>query len=336
MAFETGILWRLIATATDAERATAALTALNVPPALDGGGEVASRRQVAMALNVLLFADLLTRVPTAAAYVAQVVARGEAIHFDHGALRTIDGLTGALPSGTSAFARLLEPLGYEVGGVYPLPRLKMTGRAFVHRDLPEDIPQFFVSELHLTELPEEVREAAFRVFGHSTDPLGQTEHEMLDMLSQDGECPMALAIAGLPGLAAAFARHHPEPALDDYETLLAASAEAAWIATEGNAFNHATDRVPDVVALATALREAGWPLKPEVEVSASGRVRQTAFRADPVSRVFRLPDGGTVVREVPGSFYEFIGRDIDPATGAIDLHFDSANATGIFAMTREK
>ena len=49
---------------------------------------------------------------------------------------------------------------------------------------------------------------------------------------------------------AAFGRHHPAPRLADYETLLAQSAEAAWIATEGNAFNHATDRVPDVDELA--------------------------------------------------------------------------------------
>jgi hypothetical protein len=335
MAPETGILWRLIAATAAPDRASAAMTALRVPCALDGAGDVASRRQVAMALNIALFADLLIRVPTAAAYVAGVVDRGEKVHFDHGALRTIDGPTGALPPGTAAFARLLEPLGYEVGGVYPLPRLKMTGRAFVHRDMPADIPQFFVSELYVAELPEDAREAAFRVFGHSADPLGQTEYEMLDTLAADGECPMALATAGLPGLIAAFGRHHPLPTLVDYEVLLAASAEAAWIATEGNAFNHATDRVADVAALADSLRAAGWPLKPAVEVSASGRVRQTALRADPVVRALRLP-GGVTEREVPGSFYEFISRDIDPATGTIDLHFDSGNATGIFAMTRGK
>ena len=40
------------------------------------------------------------------------------------------------------------------------------------------------------------------------------------------------------------------------------------------------------------------------------------------------------VRAVPGSFFEFISRDIDPATGQLDLAFDTGNATGIFAMTR--
>ena len=134
-------------------------------------------------------------------------------------------------------------------------------------------------------------------------------------------------------IVAAFDRQHDDPELADYETLLDRSAEAAWIATEGNAFNHATSRVPDVAAEADRQRALGRPIKDRVEVSQTGRVRQTAFRADPVDRSFR-GDGGVVMRSVPGSFYEIISRDIDPETGGLDLRFDSGNATGIFAMTR--
>ena len=36
---------------------------------------------------------------------------------------------------------------------------------------------------------------------------------------------------------------------------------------------------------------------------------------------------------MPGSFYEFITRHAKD-DGSLDLAFDSANATGIFAMTR--
>lgn len=333
MAQGTSVLRRLVSAVVGDDRAAAALAALRLPPGLDGGGEAVGRAQAAMALNVVLFADLLERVPTGAAYVADVVARGGKVHFDHGALRTIDGPAGTLPSGFAAFARLLEPLGYEVAGIYPLPRLSMTGRAFVHRDLPESIPQFFVSELHLDELPEDARTAVRRVFAASADPLGEAEWRLLEALVGEGQCPLHIAAAGLPGLVRAFGRQHPPPALGDYELLLRHSPEAAWIATEGNAFNHATDRVPDVVALSAELLARGLPLKPEVEISASGRVRQTAFLADKVARDFALPDGSFVRREVPGSFYEFISRDIDPATGRIDLGFDSGNATGIFAVT---
>lgn len=328
------IIGALAASVLGQARADDALSVLDIAPTLLTDGPQASRAQVAMALNVVLFARLLDDVPTAARHVAGVAARGERICFDHGALRTIDGETGALPSGHAAFARLLAPLGYAVAGLYPLPRLCMTGRAFAHRDLPEAIPQFFVSELHVAELPEAAQAAAARVFGTSADPLGAAEWALLDALAADHACDMALARAGLPGLARAFGRQHDIPALADCEALLAHSAEAAWIATEGSAFNHATDRVPDVAALAERLRAEGWPIKDSLEVSANGRVRQTAFRADTVTRPFRLPDGTTAGRTVPGSFYEFISRDLDPDTGRLDLTFDSGNATGIFAMTR--
>jgi hypothetical protein len=323
----------LVASAAGREAAAHALAVLAIDPAICAGGPDVSRAELAIALNVALFADLLERVPTAAAYVTEVAARGERIVFDHGALRTIDGETGALPRGLAAFARILQPLGYTAGGTYPLLRLRMTGKAFVQQDFPESIPQFFVSELHVAELGDAARAAASRVFSSSRDPLGPVEEEALAVLASDASLPRELAQAALPGIVAAFGCQHDVPTLADYEALLADSREAAWIATEGNAFNHATTRVPDVEALAAALKSAGKPMKAEVEVSANGRVRQTAFLADTVERGFLLPDGHSTERTVPGSFYEFISRDIDSATGKLDLSFDSGNATGIFAVT---
>ncbi|MEP6868112.1 MAG: DUF1338 family protein [Novosphingobium sp.] len=286
-----------------------------------------------MALNAILFADLLERVPIAATHVANLWMEGRLVCIDHGALRTIDGETGALPRGHHAFAHILEPLGYSLAGIYPLPTLNMTGRAYVHADFPETVPQFFVSELHVSALPGEAQMAAQRVFGTTKNPLNEVECQAIDVLRRDGECPVDLAMAALSGIVRAFGRHHPIPALADYELLLRHSPEGAWIATEGNAYNHATDRVPDVIALAAALKADGMPLKHDVEVSLSGRVHQTAFLAAKVMREFRLDDGGIVEREVAGSFYELISRGIHPATGRLDLSFDSGNATGIFAVT---
>ena len=68
--------------------------------------------------------------------------------FDHGALRTVAWPSGALPPGEAAITRVLRPLGFELASPYPLPKLKMTGRAWCHEDFPEEIAQFFVSELH--------------------------------------------------------------------------------------------------------------------------------------------------------------------------------------------
>jgi len=329
---------RLVVGTLGVKAGTVALDALVIDPKLQAetGGTV-SRAAFAMALGVVLFDGLLARVPSGAAYGAERLARGERILFDHGALRTIRfpaGPTGALPAGQDAFARILEPLGYHVAKAYPLPALRMTGHAYCHRDLPESVPQYFVSELHVERFDDAFATAARRVFGASRDPLGPEEAALLHDFARHGEASFAQALTMLPRIAMAFERHHGPVHTEDYETLLARSAEAAWIATEGNAFNHATDRVADVDALADRLRAANWPIKDRVEVSGSGRVRQTAFRADPVERVFIDGDGEIVHRTVPGSFYEFITRAVDPATGALDLAFDSGNATGIFAMTR--
>jgi Domain of unknown function (DUF1338) len=207
----------------------------------------------------------------------------------------------------------------------------MTGRVFTHAELPEHLPQYFVSELHVEHLNLPARQAVTRTVGDSVDPLGAEALRLLAELAGRGWLPVDDAVRLVPMLASCFGRHHPDPWLADYHTLLRHSAEMAWIATEGNAFNHATDRVPDVEVLAEALRP-DWPLKDTVERSRNGRVRQTALRADPVLRRFRDTGGISVTRQVPGSFFEFITRDVLPG-GGLDLTFDAGNAQGIFRMT---
>ena len=332
-------LSRLVQATVGKEAATELMSGLRIAQKLEGFegcGAPVTRAVVSMALSIALFGDLLARTPTAAAYVSDVRAADDAVSFDHGALRTIrfaTGETGALPPGQDAFTRIFTPLGYELAGLYPLDRLGMTGRAYVQQDFPADIPQFFLSELHVERFSSGFQDAAHNTFDSSRDALGRDTLNSLDDLAEQGGLNEAEAASLVSRLASAFGRHHAAPRLADYHALLAESAEAAWIATEGNAFNHATDRVADVEAVATAQRALGRAMKPDVEVSASGRVRQTAFRADPVERVFIDERGGEVRRIVPGSFYEFISRDLEPGGERIDLSFDSSNAQGIFKMT---
>ncbi|HKT76978.1 MAG TPA: DUF1338 family protein [Sphingobium sp.] len=333
VAKEEAMIPALVEAVLGAPAAEGLLATLSIPPALlDESRPHVSRAGFAMAMNLLLFRDLLERVPSGAAYVADTLARGGRVTFDHGALRTVrmpQGPTGQLPPGEEAFTRILLPLGYERVGVYPLDRLKMTGRAYAHADAPEAIPQFFLSELHVDRFDEEFGAVAGRVFGTSRDPIDAPGQCLLDRYAAGEPVSFDEAVAALPVIVAAFDRQHEMPSLEDYELLLSRSHEAAWIATEGNAFNHATDRVADVAALAERLRAEDWPIKERLEISRTGRVRQTALRADTVERLF----AGKEVRAVPGSFYEFISRDVDPATGRMDLAFDTGNATGIFAMT---
>ena len=314
-------------------------TRVHVAPALlaEEGNDV-PRAVLAMALNLLLFRDLLERVPTGKRYVEEAVARGRQIVFDHGALRTValDGM-GALPRGELAITRVLLPLGYRMSHVYPLDRLGMTGRSYTHVDFPEELPQFFVSELHPERFSPGFQQAVARVTATSRNPIAADVGGALHELDTRHKLPFDDAVTLLPTLLACFQRQHSNAHSRDYDILLAESPEMAWISTEGNAFNHATDRVADLDALVTEQRRLARPLKDTIETSRSGRVRQTAFRADQVEREFVDANGGVVRRRVPGSFYEFIQRERmrDPVTGAsrLDLAFDSSNAQGIFKMT---
>lgn len=307
-----------------------------VDPELDlPASETVPRRCVALALNAALFADLLARVPSGAAYVERQRAAGRRVVFDHGALRTV-ALSEHAPlpplDGEAAITRILQPLGYARVGHYPLPRLRMEGYAFAQQDAPETLPQFFVSRLEVGRFSPDFQSRARRVFGSWRDPLTPEARRLLDVLAAEGEAPVHAVQAGLPGLLGCFGRSHEPPTRADYEALKAESAEAAWIATEGQVLNHVTDRVADVAATAEAERRAGQAVKDTIEVSASGSVRQTALRADRVER--RFADGCSAW--VPGSFFEFISRDrvlAPDGVARLDLRFDSGNAQGIFRMT---
>jgi hypothetical protein len=319
------------------ERTSRLFDVLVIPPGiLSETGDTLSRAGIAQALHMLLFEDLLARVPDGKAYADDCRRDGLRITHDHGAVRTVlhSGM-GQLPAGEEAITRVLRPLGYTLNGTYPLERLKMTGRSHAQTEYPEEIAQFFISELHPDRFSPDFQAAVQRITSTSRDPLTPEAKSLLAELEQKRSLPIDDAAKLLPVLAKVFERQHEEPNVSDYETLLKESAEMAWISTEGNAFNHATSRVPDVDALAAQQKSLGRPMKDTVEESQTGRVRQTAFLAARVQRRFRDATGNLISREVAGSFYEFITRlpvEQDGKT-KLDLSFDSSNAQAIFKMT---
>lgn len=329
---------QLVAAMLGTAKAAHLLTLIKSPSSIPTGGEgFPTRAEVAHALNVVLFNGILERVPSGRAYTDDVAKSGGKVNFDHGALRTVAwSHNGQLPCGESAFTRILKPLGYRLNGTYPLDRIGMTGRSYAHIDAPEEIAQFFVSEFHPERFSLSLQAAVTSVVSTSHDPLEAETIKLLAKIEHDAMLPLAEAVQVIDNVTVCFDRQHAVPKLADYEQILKESAEMAWIATEGNAFNHATDRVDDVFVLAKQQAALGRPMKPSVEVSANGRVKQTAFRADPVMRAFIDARGATVTREVPGSFYEFITRDSYTKEGeaaSVDLGFDAGNAQAIFRMT---
>ncbi len=338
MAEGNSVLRKTLEKVTGKDRSDRLFQVLMVPPALmEESGETVSRAAIAQALNMMLFEDLLERVPDAKKYAEDRLRDGIKILHDHGAVRTVllEGM-GELPAGEEAITRILRPLGYSLNGTYPLERLKMTGRSHAQAEYPQELAQFFLSELHPDRFSPEFQAAVLGVTGTSRDPLTPEAKTLLTELEKERNLPVEKAARLLPVLAGVFRRHHAEPSVAAYEVLLAESPEMAWISTEGNAFNHATDRVEDVDQLAEEQKALGRAMKATVERSQSGRVRQTAFLAARVQRQFHGEDGGTVTKEVPGSFYEFITRLPFPeeeGKPGVDLSFDSSNAQAIFKMT---
>jgi len=329
-------VFQLVASVTGESRAQWLFETMEVTPALLKTSLNVSRAEVAQAMNMVLFSDLLERVPEGAAYVNDAKAMGRKIVFDHGALRTVVSSAGELPSGHLSFDRILKPLGFTIAAQYPLPRLKMLGRAYAHEDMPEHISQFFVSELYVDQFSTSFQTVANALMATNKDPLTALSKTLLQDLAQTKTLSVELAKLLLPNLIECFGVHHDMVSRHDYELLLNESAEMAWISTEGSAYNHVTDRVPDVMALSEEQRQAGRTIKDTVEVSANGRVRQTAYKAAMIERPMRDESNAVVLYAVPGSFYEFISRDCyinDQGETALDLSFDSGNATGIFAMT---
>ncbi|PQV44168.1 2-oxoadipate dioxygenase/decarboxylase family protein [Paraburkholderia sp. BL21I4N1] len=317
------------------EKAEALFSTLNTPPLLNDREEGAvTRAELARAMNMALFDDLLNRSPNGCAYTRETVANGGSVYFEHGALRTVRWPHNCpLPPGEAAITRILRPLGFRLNSRYPLGKLGMTGRAYAQ----DEIAQFFVREVNPERFSREIQQAVTNALESSRDLLTPLAIQRLSELEQDGSLPIEAAQDLLPVIVPAFARQHDMPSETDYEVLLAESVEMGWIATEGNAFNYATDCVEDVFQLSDDEKAKGRPMKPEVARSRSGRLFQTAYRADVVERRFSTSNGATVRRQMPGSFYEFITRrcEFDRATRkwVTNLRFDAGNAEGIFKMT---
>jgi hypothetical protein len=292
-----------------------------------------------MLLSILLFEDLLSRVPESKVYFEEKLANGQTIMLDHGALRTVSIKMKELPGGKVAFSRLLEPLGYTLSGTYPLNRINMCGFVYTHQDYPADIPQYFVSELYPERFSPAFQTCVKELVYDSSEPLNDESKNLLKKLGLERKLEYESAKTLLISLLNCFTRQHNIPSMAQYKLLLAESAEMAWIATEGNAFNHATDRVEDLDLLESEEKQKGRNMKPQIEEGIHANIRQTAYRASIVKRPFKS-DSGTVDIEVPGSFFEFIqrGTHVDSTSGSevMDLRFDTRNAQGIFKMTENK
>lgn len=261
------------------------------------------------ALLAALWQDYTASTPQAERIHTLLLARGEAVHNDHVALRTY-----ALPGlDLEALARPFEALGWEARDRYRFAEKHLRARYWQHPD--PDLPKIFISELILEELSSAARAL---ITG------------LVDQLPAGFGARGDLPYAGRPW----------QVTHDQYTQLLAESEYAAWLAAFGFRVNHFTVDVgtlasfPDLPALVAFLVEHGFVMNDAggvIKGTPAERLEQASTRADATAVVFADPAGDRTVR-IPSSYYEFARRYPLPS-GALFQGFVPASADKIFEST---
>jgi len=253
-----------------------------------------------------LWADYTASTPQAERIQRLLLARGERIRNDHVALRTYD----APGIGISALAKTFESLGWVVAADrYRFEDKHLNARYWKHPD-PE-LPKVFISELCVGELSPRAQQVIASLVAQLPPGFGARAD---------------LAYAGRP-----WTISHA-----DYQTLLAESEYAAWVAAFGFRVNHFTVDVgklstfPDLVALNAFLVEHGFTLNEAGGAIKGGpgeRLEQSSTRADSID--VRFSDA---TARIPSCYYEFARRYPLPS-GELFQGFVPASADKIFEST---
>lgn len=188
-------------------------------------------------------------------------------------------------------ARVFEELGWKRAGEYDFPETHLNA---IHLSKPGE-PRVFVSELRVADLSPRAR-------------------EILAQLPADSP---------YDGSAGWFRGPDLRPREDELLELERESQYGAWLLLFGREVNHFTASVPDVAEWQRRMREAGIPMKDEIEGAPGAGLRQTATRA--ALRRVQLRERE---RDWPYAYLEIAERD-----GGFD-GFVTAQARQLFEMTK--
>lgn len=283
------------------------------------------------------------RVPHVAAY-EQLVARFESRFVnDHIAFRTFANQQPL--TGISSLARIFEALGYRAAGLYTFEDKFLQAIHYQHPH-PE-LPKLFVSELQVWRLPGDAQEIIERTLAdHRPAPARQllaSLHRLADLAILDQASSWENMLAECVEQIESLPWSPPEA--DEVVTLDAASQYAAWVLVHGYNVNHFTSlinshQVPelaDIERTVYRLRQAGVPMKAEIEGAPQSILRQTATAAAVVDVAVKR-DGEAATMPWTYAYFELAerGEVADPETGRRRRFegFLGAQATQLFEMTR--
>lgn len=188
-------------------------------------------------------------------------------------------------------ARVFEDLGWKRAGQYDFPETHLNA---IHLSKPGE-PRIFVSELRVRDLSPRAQGILAQL---PPDP------------AYDGSADWFRG----PGL---------RPGEEELLELERETQYGAWLLLFGREVNHFTASVPDVALWQQKMKDAGIPMKGEIEGEPSAGLRQTATRAAP--RKVQLRERA---REWPYAYLEIAERN-----GGFD-GFVTAQARQLFDMTK--
>lgn len=298
----------------------------------------ASERLAARLLDQL-WQHYRQRVSYVRDYEAVVRTAGGTFINDHIALRTFACQDPFVGIGT--LSRIFAALDYVPSGCYQFADKHLSA---VHLQHPGGLlPKIFISELQTWRLPEAARKIIQRVVRTHRMPISdETLARVANAVTLSDEQTNQL----VDRLVAEF--HDLPwnlPERSDVESLNKFSQYGAWVLVHGYNVNHFTSLINShgVESLANiertidALRQAGTPMKAEIEGAVGSKLRQTATEAVVID--VAVNDGGQQ-GTMPWSYAYFElaerGDVVDPDTGRRGRFegFLGAQATQLFEMTR--
>ncbi|MBT1449856.1 DUF1338 domain-containing protein [Glaciecola sp. XM2] len=224
---------------------------------------------------------------------------------DHIALRTFN----LAPVNLKVLAAHFEAVGYVQGGEYDFEAKKLSALHFQHPD-PEQ-PKVFISELRVDELSQQAQ-GLIHALVDQLDPSVVTQDNFL------------------------YSGTHWQVSQQDYQTLLAESEYAAWMAAWGYRANHFTvsvnhlRNIDELTEVNTILKDNGFTLNTsggEIKGGEDVCLAQSSTMAD--KAVVSFSDGELTI---PSCFYEFAQR-YPMADGKLYQGFVAASADKIFEST---
>ncbi len=247
-------------------------------------------------------------VTPSAEKIHQLLGNGSDVINDHVAYRTFNHPKINL----AQLAKGLLALGYTECGQYDFAAKKLDAKHFEHSD--STMPKVFISELRV----EEFSDQAQTIIAKLIEQLSDNVSDSADFLYSGRLWEISSA---------------------DYQTLLAESEYAAWLAAWGYRANHFTvsinhlENYQDIEAVNSALKTAGYKLNTnggEIKGGEQVKLEQSSTLADKA-----LVNFSDKAMEIPSCFYEFAKRY--PLTdGELYTGFVAASADKIFDSTNAK